>query len=43
MNMPVKMKGKISMKKKLAFTLALMMTAMSFSGCGGSDSSSDGG
>ncbi len=41
--MPVKMKGKISMKKKLAFTLALMMTAMSFSGCGGSDSSSDGG
>lgn len=33
-------KGKTAMKKKLAFTLALMMTAMSFSGCGGSDSSS---
>ena len=29
------------MKKKLAFTVALMMTAMAFSGCGGSDSSSD--
>lgn len=29
------------MKKKLAFTVALMMTAMAFSGCGGSASSSD--